>query len=104
MAFNAYSASSRLQPRPVVGRFRQQELDHAVLYRPDDLLAGPVVGVAPLVQDVLLGFGVHIHADLQRPPQMHVVFPALAGGQKQRQGAKGELRVSRRDSVDILWE
>ena len=30
----------QLQPRPVVGRFGQQELDHAVLYRPDDLLAG----------------------------------------------------------------
>ena len=36
----------QLQPRPVVGRSRQQELDHAVLYRPDDLLAGPVVGDA----------------------------------------------------------
>ena len=41
----------------------------------------------PLVRDFLLGFGVHIHADLQRPPQMHVVFPVLAGGEKQGQSA-----------------
>ena len=61
-------------------------------------LAGPVVGVAPLVRDFLLGFSVYIHADLQRNPsdarclpcprRRREAGPECASASRARRGAR----------------